>query len=148
MLSEALQEIAVPTDLSSSPSFPDAARAGFLIRAGDWDAAHNLAQSIPTAEGSFWHGILHRLEGDPGNASYWFRKTGRHPIFPALRTQAEALFAAAPDVPWRLPSEWDPFQFIEWCEEARRHPASPRERLAVQLQAAEWRRLFFWCIPC
>jgi len=146
-LPEALQLIEVPKELPVNTRFPEAAQTGLLIRAGDWEGAHNLAQNIPASEGSFWHGILHRLEGDPGNAAYWFRKTGRHPIFPALRTQAEAILATAPDVPWRLPPEWDPFQFIEWCEEAHRYPAA-RERIAVQLQAAEWSQLFFWCIAC
>ncbi len=147
-LPEALQLVEVPRELPAGARCPAAAQTGLLIRAGDWEGAHNLAQNITAAEGSFWHGILHRLEGDPGNASYWFRKTGRHSIFPALRTEAEAILATAPDVPWHLAPEWDPFQLIEWCEDARRYPASARERLAVQLQTAEWSQLFSWCIAC
>lgn len=43
----------------------------------DWAAAHNIAQDIETAEGSWIHAYLHRKEGDPGNASYWYHRAGK-----------------------------------------------------------------------
>jgi hypothetical protein len=44
---------------------------------GDWDAAHELAQAQDDAEGAWVHAWLHRIEGDLGNAEYWYRRAGR-----------------------------------------------------------------------
>ena len=34
---------------------------------------HEICQDIKTPEGSFWHAIMHRAEGDYSNAKYWYR---------------------------------------------------------------------------
>ena len=44
---------------------------------GDWETAHNLAQDVNTKDGSWIHAYLHRKEGDPGNASYWYQRAGK-----------------------------------------------------------------------
>ncbi len=44
---------------------------------GDWETAHNIAQSIPTVQGSVVHAYLHREEGDLWNADYWYSRAGR-----------------------------------------------------------------------
>ena len=44
---------------------------------GEWDAAHELAQAQDDAEGAWVHAWLHRIEGDLGNADYWYRRAGR-----------------------------------------------------------------------
>jgi hypothetical protein len=49
----------------------------WLTKADQWDAAHNIAQDIHTPMGSWLHALLHLIEGDLGNAGYWFRKAGR-----------------------------------------------------------------------
>lgn len=43
----------------------------------DWESAHNIAQDLASAEGSWIHAYLHRKEGDEGNAAYWYRRAGR-----------------------------------------------------------------------
>ncbi len=56
---------------------------------GDWQAAHVVAQAHedePLANGL--HAVVHRLEGDVGNASYWFRRCGRS-LRPGITPQAE-----------------------------------------------------------
>lgn len=44
-----------------------------------------------------------------------------------------------------LKGGWYPFQFIEWCDQARRAPGSERESAALEIQRAEWDLLFEWC---
>jgi hypothetical protein len=44
---------------------------------GDWDAAHSIAQDIPTKIGSAIHAYLHRKEGVIWNADYWYNRAGR-----------------------------------------------------------------------
>src|SRR5262245_6497073 len=56
-----------------------ACRAGLWLRFNYLDESHKISQDIDTPEGSFWHGILHRREGDYDNAKYWFRRVGTHP---------------------------------------------------------------------
>jgi hypothetical protein len=43
---------------------------------GDWTKAHESAQRDESPEGSWVHAYLHRKEGDPGNAAYWYRRAG------------------------------------------------------------------------
>ncbi len=40
---------------------------------GDWNTAHNLAQSDNSPAGCWVHAHLHRVEGDKSNAAYWYR---------------------------------------------------------------------------
>ena len=43
---------------------------------GDWDAAHEVVQSLPTTAAAHVHAYLHRKEGDLPNADYWYRRAG------------------------------------------------------------------------
>ncbi len=47
-----------------------------LVR-GDWVKAHAVVQNDPSQMGCWAHGIVHLLEGDLGNARYWYRRAGR-----------------------------------------------------------------------
>ncbi|HTQ55976.1 MAG TPA: hypothetical protein VMI94_16020 [Bryobacteraceae bacterium] len=124
---------AVASRLFPGARAPEAALAGLYVYLGCFEEAHAIAQDIATAEGSYWHAIVHRQEPDAGNSAYWFRRVGRHPVFPAL-----ARAAGRPD-------GWDPFVFIAECEEARRHPGSDPETRAIDLQLIEWQILFDYC---
>ncbi len=44
---------------------------------GDWDAAHKIVQSDESPDGCWVHGIVHVMEGDLGNARYWYGRAGR-----------------------------------------------------------------------
>jgi len=53
------------------------AKAVRHLEAGDWEAAHLLAQK-DTSELACWaHGIVHLIEGDLDNAKYWYRRAHR-----------------------------------------------------------------------
>jgi hypothetical protein len=54
---------------------------------GDWDAAHELAQAQDDAEGAWVHAWLHRIEGDLGNADYWYRRARRPPCGDGTRDE-------------------------------------------------------------
>jgi hypothetical protein len=122
----------------------DAATAGLLFRLGCWDESHAAAQDIETPEGSFWHGMLHRVKPDSANAKYWFRRVGQHAVFPQLRDAAGEILKAGGPPEWRLKAEWDPFSFVDWCEQARERRGL-FETCAVAIQMAEWQLLFDWC---
>jgi hypothetical protein len=47
------------------------------LQRGDWQKAHSIVQNDNTDMGCWAHGIVHMLEGDIGNARYWFRRAGR-----------------------------------------------------------------------
>ena len=44
---------------------------------GDWHKAHQIVQDIHTWEESWIHAYLHRVEGDEGNAGYWYHRAGK-----------------------------------------------------------------------
>ena len=126
------------TELFPKAAAPEAALSGLWLYFSCFDESHKIAQDIPTADGSFWHGILHRQEPDAGNAAYWFRRVGAHPIFPALREEAARLG-------YRTGPQWDPMELIDFCENARGDPGSDAEKLAREVQRAEWQLLFDHC---
>ena len=56
----------------------DLVRATDLALAGDWDAAHGIVQADESNPMAAWiHAVLHKIEGDAGNARYWYRRAGR-----------------------------------------------------------------------
>jgi hypothetical protein len=123
----------------------DAALAGLYLYFSCAGEAHEVAQSIDTPDGSYWHAIVHRQEPDPANARYWFGRTGKHPVFALLREQAVAIAAAHSGHSWAPPKTWDPGAFIELCEAASRQRGSKLEQVALEIQRAEWRLLFDHC---
>jgi hypothetical protein len=46
--------------------------------AGKWDAAHEIVQQYEDNATAAWiHAVLHKVEGDLGNARYWYRRANR-----------------------------------------------------------------------
>ena len=49
-----------------------------LAQAGKWDAAHELVQHYEDDATASWiHAVLHKIEGDLGNARYWYQRADR-----------------------------------------------------------------------
>jgi hypothetical protein len=49
----------------------------WLCQAGRWGAAHDIVQEIDTPLGAWIHALVHLIEGDEGNARYWFARAGQ-----------------------------------------------------------------------
>lgn len=68
-------------DSVAKPSLPTSLspelQALWLCKKGQWEAAHNIAQDIHTTMGSWIHALLHLIEGDTGNAAYWFHRANK-----------------------------------------------------------------------
>lgn len=105
--------------------------SGLWLLAGDIDRSHTISQDISNSEGSFLHGIMHRREGDYGNAKYWFRRVGSHPVFDQLAEMSS--------------SYGDPVEFVDACSLAARGKGADYDE-CVHLQWVEWQALMAYCL--
>jgi len=96
--------------------------AGLWLYVDELDRSHVISQGIEDATGSFWHGIMHRREGDFSNSHYWFNRVGHHPAMD------------------QIPG-YDPHAFIDDVQKRYRQGASD----LVEMQRLEWKTLFEWC---
>lgn len=77
-------------DHSAPPNLPPALEALWWAGKGEWDRAHNIVMGREGEADADWvHAYLHRVEGDTGNAQYWYRRAGK------------------PSAGGPLPAEWD-----------------------------------------
>ncbi len=61
---------------------------------GDWGRAHELCQAQDDAAGAWVHAYLHRKEGDPSNAGYWYRRAGKPVCGESLASEWHSLTRA------------------------------------------------------
>jgi hypothetical protein len=93
--------------------------AGLWLYVDDLERSHTVSQGIEDATGSFWHGIMHRREGDFANSHYWMRRAASHPLYHDL----------------------DPAGFVDLVAAA----SGRDEADLVDRQRQEWAALFEWC---
>lgn len=130
----------------------DATEADCLVGAlwlwhDDLETSHGIFQDAETATGALWHAILHRREGDFGNAKYWYTRAGRHPVLPVIAAQASPMLAELPADKLLLrllpmDGRFDGAALVDLVSLVHETPGHPLYRTAVGLQQLEWRLLF------
>jgi hypothetical protein len=61
---------------------------------GNWDQAHKIVQDEDDADAAWVHAYLHRVEGDLGNAGYWYRQAGQPAAKDSLESEWERITSA------------------------------------------------------
>jgi hypothetical protein len=119
--------------------------SGLWLAFGFLDESHSLSQNIDTIEGSLWHGIMHRREGDFSNAKYWMRQGKRHPIYIELaaRVQEDCQQQSIAPPSFAIPT-WNSAGAVDAVQSALRHSASTSLNLRRWLHF-EWELLFQDC---
>lgn len=120
--------------------------AGLWLYHDFLDESHKISQSLHGREGSYWHGIMHRREGDYANAKYWFRRVGAHPIHEALGRSARALAQDADRgvATFGASSAWDAAAFVDLCAAACAGHSDAAD-LCQRIEEREWQLLFDYC---
>lgn len=159
------------TDIAAA----SAALAALWLLHDDLDAAHEIVQQSPadlrrgagksltvltagqtgsrddhmmTATLSFWHAIIHRREGDFGNAKYWYARCRDHELLPSLGEQFRGTIAHAPADKSLMKLAFNDYNgsaFVDLIQEVHESPSDERHAIAVALQQLEWRVLFDYC---
>ena len=58
---------------------------------GQWDQAHQIVQDESSADAAWVHAYLHRIEGDLGNANYWYRRAAKPIATGPLETEWDGI---------------------------------------------------------
>ncbi|GAC1481297.1 MAG: hypothetical protein NVS2B11_06500 [Acetobacteraceae bacterium] len=86
-----------PDELRAAPEAPAkgaAIEALWWAAREDWTHAHELAQADHGAPAAWVHAYLHRVEGDPENAAYWYERAGKPVATAPLDDEWRAIAAA------------------------------------------------------
>ena len=134
----------ITSDALASGAVVDAEMSG-LVRGALFYAldtlpeAHANFQDAASDTGSYWHGMLHRREGDFDNARYWFRRAGTLPVFATIHRDASRVSELM-----ARRTNWDPYLFTGQCEQAR-FGAEELVAELVALQRIEFDALLDYC---
>ncbi len=118
--------------------------AGLLLLRDDFARGHAVCQDLDGVDAAYWHGIAHRREPDAGNAKYWMRRVGRHPIHEALAREVLAAgtgraagaggILAADAALATAAGRWDAGRFVDAC-------CAPRMAAEVRAALESWQWL-------
>ena len=77
-----------------APSVEPPLAALWWAAKGDWDKAHTIVMNEESADAAWVHAYLHRVEGDLGNAGYWYRRAGQPAAQDSLEAEWERIVSA------------------------------------------------------
>ena len=60
----------------------------------EWDAAHEIVQDLSDPTACWIHAVLHKIEGDASNSSYWYARS-RHAFKEFTNPQEELKYIAS-----------------------------------------------------
>ncbi|GIW98077.1 MAG: hypothetical protein KatS3mg111_1410 [Pirellulaceae bacterium] len=135
----------IKNQLHNSPFKGTLIESALWLLAGELDRSHRISQQFDSPEGSFWHAIMHRREGDYSNSKYWFRRVGNHPVLEELRAKIaddrRATLADEELIHHLLQSDWFSGAIVDACQEACTQRPQWRAPLR-QIAWWEWQLLF------
>ncbi len=82
------------SDAAPASTFSPPLAALWWAAKGDWNAAHKIVQDEDTKDAAWVHAYLHRVEGDLGNAGYWYRQAGQPVATDSLEAEWERIVAS------------------------------------------------------
>ena len=82
------------TNAAPPPALSPALEALWWDAKGDWAKAHHCVDHEESKDAARIHAYLHRKEGDPANAGYWYSAAGAAPFNGALDAEWAELIAA------------------------------------------------------
>ncbi|WP_135554199.1 hypothetical protein [Paenibacillus cymbidii] len=156
----ALEPAAMTATAHGSRTDALAVKSGLYLWNGSLDASHAISQDLHDRTGSFWHGIMHRMEGDFDNAKYWFRRVGDHPVYEQLQREAAAVIRGSvvpePNGRSRIGAadfgrlvqggSWQPYDFVDLVRtQVDRGGSAETGALLRRLQALECKLLLNAC---
>jgi hypothetical protein len=123
------------------PEMAQCCESGLWLLFGFLNQSHEISQSIHNAEGSYWHAIMHRLEGDFSNSKYWYHQVGDHSVLDAIGLVAGDLEAGGADIGALVDASmtFSPDLYVNFCQR------NSESEIARKLQQIEWQCLFQHC---
>lgn len=121
--------------LIADPNMLSLVRAGLVYACDSLHESHMIVQGISGDEAAYWHGMIHRREGDFDNARHWFRRTGALAVYDEIHRKASSVASIV-----AAQSNWDPYLFTGLCEQEK---YGEHELLAtcLKLQAIEFQAM-------
>ena len=89
-----LEEFRTTLSSPAPPSVSTALQALWHDARGDWNTAHEMANSVEDKTGAWVHAYLHRKEGDLGNAAYWYDRAAQPVAADSLEAEWERIVSA------------------------------------------------------
>lgn len=121
--------------------------AGLYLADQALDQSHEVSQHMSIPAGKYWHGVMHRMEGDFDNSTYWLRLASLEEPFDQLPHEIQAHIpepAMKPLERFIMHDRWNPTAFIALVRQSAAISREAQAQLQT-IQWLEWRTLISYC---